>query len=109
MARKQGLLFHSLEPRLAAGENDAQQITAKAADSLFVVAKSIMRFFSPTAFLVLGNGEMVSRSIAENLQKRLVEEPDAFASASPHVYSSAYDALISQRGASDLVLAQYFF
>ena len=105
---KQGLLFDNLEARLVAEDDEAKQITAKAADSLFVVAKSIMRFFNPSAFLILGNGEMVSRCIAENLSNKLGKEPDTFVLKPPMVFGRAYDSFISQRGASDLVLAQYF-
>jgi predicted NBD/HSP70 family sugar kinase len=93
---------------LAAGDPEADRIMAKAAGYLFIAMKSIMRFFTPHAFLVLGNGEFVSRRIAEKVREQWSREPDAFVPELPMVYSHAYDPLVSQRGASDLVIADYF-
>jgi predicted NBD/HSP70 family sugar kinase len=101
-------LFSELEGALASDDPKAEDIMTRAADYLFIAMKSIMRFFTPHAFLILGNGDLVSRRIAEKLRERWAEEPDAFVSEPPLVYSHAYDPLVSQRGASDLVIADYF-
>lgn len=101
-------LFSELEGPLACGDPEAERIMTRAAGYLFIAMKSIMRFFTPRAFLILGNGELVSRRIAEKLRKRWSREPDAFAPEPPLVYSHTYDPLVSQRGASDLVIADYF-
>ena len=101
-------LFSGLEERLAMGDNSAKVITAKTADCLFTVTKSIMRFFTPRSFLVLANGELLSQNIAENLQKCWARETDVFVPEAPQVFSHSYNALASQRGASDLVLSYYF-
>ena len=107
-AQKQGLLFQGLEAQLAAGEKKAEQTAVKAADYLFIVSKGMMRIFAPQSFLILGNGELVARKIAENLQKRWTEESDIFVSTPPKIFNGAYNTEITQRGASDLVIANYF-
>ena len=101
-------LFSGLEERLAGGDTLAKVITARAADCLFMVSKSIMRFFAPRSFLVLANGELLSQSIAENLQNCWNKESDVFISETPRIFSHGFDAMVTQRGASDLVLSQYF-
>jgi predicted NBD/HSP70 family sugar kinase len=101
-------LFSRLEGPLASGDQEADRIMAQAAGYLFSAMKSIMRLFTPHAFLILGNGELVSRRIAEKTRERWAQEPDAFVPEPPLVYSHAYDPLVSQRGASDLVIADYF-
>jgi predicted NBD/HSP70 family sugar kinase len=101
-------LFSGLEGPLASGDPKADRVMTQAAGYLFTAMKSIMRFFTPHAFLILGNGELVSRRIAEKVRERWFREPDAFVPEPPLVYSHAYDPLVSQRGASDLVIAGYF-
>jgi len=101
-------LFTGLEESLAKGEHQAEVICAKAADSLFVVTKSIMRFFAPKSFLVLANGELLSKCIADNIRKRWDNESDVFVPRAPQIFSNGYNALVSQQGASDLVLSDYF-
>jgi predicted NBD/HSP70 family sugar kinase len=105
---REGLLFSELEGALASGDPEADRIMTRAAGYLFIAMKSIMRFFTPRAFLILGNGELVSRRIAEKTRERWSQEPDAFVPEPPMVYSHAYDPLVSQRGASDLVITDYF-
>ena len=102
------LLFSGLEERLAKGDNQAEQITSKAADILFIVTKSIMRFFNPRSFLILANGELLSKRIAENLKKRWVKDTDAFIPENPQIFSNSCNALVSQQGASDLVISHFF-
>jgi predicted NBD/HSP70 family sugar kinase/DNA-binding transcriptional regulator YhcF (GntR family) len=101
-------LFSEMEGMLAAGCPEADHIMTQAAGYLFIAMKSIMRFFTPHAFLILGNGALVSRRIAEKVRERWAQESDAFVSDAPMIYSHACDPLVSQRGASDLVIADYF-
>jgi predicted NBD/HSP70 family sugar kinase len=103
-----GPLFSGLEERLAHQDPEAEAVIAQAADYLFMVTKSIMRFFTPRSFLILANGEMVSRQMAENIRECWVREPDAFVSEPPRVFGHGYNPLVSQRGASELVLSYYF-
>ena len=101
-------LFSDLEERLAADDDSAKIITAKAADYLFMVSKIIMRFFNPRSFLILANGDRLSKSIADNIRECWERESDVFISEKPQVFSHGYNALVSQRGASDLVISYYF-
>ena len=105
---KQQLLFQGLEERLKTNDSEAEKIVSQAANYLFIVTKSIMRFFTPRSFLILGNGELVSQKIAENLQKRWQEESDDFVVKIPRFFGSIYNPLIFQQGASDLVMTHYF-
>ncbi|MCL2477854.1 MAG: ROK family transcriptional regulator [Treponema sp.] len=101
-------LFDGLEERLAANDNSAKVVAAKTADYLFLVTKSIMRFFNPRAFLIVANGDLLSQCIAENIKKRWDSESDAFVTVKPMIFSHNYNALVSQLGASELVISDYF-
>ena len=101
-------LFAGLEERLSKGDHQAELIAARAANCLFVATKCIMRFFAPRSFLVLTNGELLSRSIAENLNKSWEGEPDAFVPNAPQFFGNIYNAFVSQQGASDMVISYYF-
>jgi len=101
-------LFSGFEERLSAGDNQAKVVTAKAADCLFMVTKSIMRFFNPRSFLILANGDLLSGNIADNIRKRWEVESDVFVPEKPRIFSHGYNALVSQQGASDLVISYYF-
>ena len=102
------LLFSALEKQLEDHSAEAEITLRKAADYLFVAIKSIMRFLSPRSFLILGNGKLVSGFIADHIKKRLINEPDAFIPDIPSVFGGACNPLISQRGASDLVISYFF-
>jgi len=102
------LLFNALEKQLANNNAEAETILRKAADYLFVSMKNIIRFLSPRSFLILGNGEQISRHIAEHIKHRWMNEPDAFMPNAPLIFSNTCNPLVSQRGASDLVIADYF-
>jgi predicted NBD/HSP70 family sugar kinase len=107
-AAEEGLLFGTLEQKLADRDEKAEKTIRQAAEYLFVVMKTIMRLLSPCSFLILGNGELVSRRIAEHIRRRWVDEPDSFVSRAPPVFSNICSPLVSQRGASDLVISWFF-
>jgi len=103
------LLFNALEKKLLVHDGEAEKTTKQAARYLFVAMKNIMRLFSPRSFLILGNGELVTRSIAENIKGYWVHEKDVFAGGgAPLIFSNTCSPLSSQQGASDLVIASYF-
>lgn len=102
------LLFNALERQLMENNAEAETTIRKAADYLFVAMKNIVRFLSPRSFLMLSNGEQISRHIAEHIKQRWINEPDAFMSDTPLIFSNTCNPLISQRGASDLVISYYF-
>ena len=102
------LLFNALEKKLAVREPEAEKTLHKAAEYLFVAMKSIMRFFSPRSFLILSNGELISRRIAEHVNQCWIHQPDAFVPETPLIFSNTCNPLSSQQGASDLVISYYF-
>ena len=102
------LLFYALEKQLESRSAEAEATIGKAADYLFVAMKNIMRFLSPRSFLILSNGELISRHIAEHIKQRWINERDAFMPDAPLIFSNTCNPLVSQRGASDLVISDYF-
>jgi predicted NBD/HSP70 family sugar kinase len=102
------LLFSSLEKALVAQDPGAEEAAAKAAEYLFIATKSIMRFFTPRSFLILGTGERIAECIAEKIRERWRNEQDAFIFEPPTIFSHRYDPLFAQRGAADLVISHYF-
>jgi predicted NBD/HSP70 family sugar kinase len=105
---EEGLLFSTLEQKLAGQDREAEKTIGQAAEYLFVVMKTIMRLLSPRSFLILSNGKLVSLRIAEHIKRRWIDEPDSFVSQAPPIFSNVYNPLVSQRGASDLVISWYF-
>lgn len=100
-------LFEGLDALLKAGDPKARRTIERAAGYLLIAMRSIIRFLSPRSFLFIGCSETVSDAIADEV-RRLFVEPDAFDADIPCIYSKAYDPLLAQRGASDLVLADFF-
>ena len=102
------LLFNALEKKLADHDMEAEKTMVKASEYIYVAMKSIMRLFSPRSFLILGNGELISSRIAENVKQCWIHDPDIFMPEPPLVFSNTCNPLISQQGASDLVISYYF-
>lgn len=100
-------IFEGLDAPLKAGDPKAQRVIERAAGYLLIAMKSIIRFLSPRTFLFIGCSETVSNAIADEV-RRLFVEPDAFDADIPCIYAKAYDPLLAQKGASDLVLADFF-
>ena len=51
--------------------------------------------------------ETIAQALREHVE-HLLSEPDAFCSETPQIFATAYDPLLAQKGASDLVLQEYF-
>jgi len=103
------LLFNALEKKLLSYDAEAGKTVKQAARYIFVAMKNITRFFSPRSFLILGNGELVTRSIAEEIKRYWMQERDVFAGdKEPLIFSNTCNPLSSQQGASDLIIASYF-
>ncbi len=100
-------LFESLDASLKAGDPKAIRTIERAAGYLLIAMKSIIRFLAPRTFLFVGCSAVVADAIADAV-RRLFVEPDAFDDDIPLIYSTAYDPLYAQRGASDLVLTDFF-
>ncbi|MDR1587544.1 MAG: ROK family protein [Treponema sp.] len=101
-------LFYNLEAPLRAGDSEAVRRINLAADYLMISMKSIMLLLAPESFLVIGAGLQVSQMLAERIREKLLRESDVYAPYPPSIFSHTYDPLVAQRGASDLVLADYF-
>ncbi|MGE4584517.1 MAG: ROK family transcriptional regulator [Sphaerochaeta sp.] len=100
-------LFEGLESKLQEGDVAAKRTIERAAGYLVVAMKILTRLFAPKAFLFVGCCESISQALCEQVQ-HLISEPDAFCTVPPRVFSAAYDPLLTQKGASDLVLQEFF-
>ena len=101
------VLFKDLEKRLAENDPLAMRIIERAAGYLVIAMKTIMKFFSPHAFLFLVYSEEVAKAISMEVQ-RLIVEPDAFEPKKPIIFATAYDPFLAPKGASDLVINKFF-
>lgn len=100
-------LFEDLDEKLKAGDALSYRTIERAAGYLAIAMKSIIRFLSPRAFLFVGCSKTVAEALAREVE-RLLAEPDAFYTEPPKIYALAYNPLMAQRGASDLVLSHFF-
>jgi hypothetical protein len=55
----------------------------------------------------VGCCDVVAEAIRDQVI-RLLDEPDAFSVEPPRIFATAYDPLLAQKGASDLVLQEFF-
>jgi predicted NBD/HSP70 family sugar kinase len=100
-------LFEGLDIKLKENDPQALRTIERAAGYLVIAMKIIMRFLAPQSFLFVGCSSTVSEAISKQVN-HLISEPDAFELATPRVFSTAYDPLLAQKGASDLVLVKFF-
>ncbi|MGH0053854.1 MAG: ROK family transcriptional regulator, partial [Sphaerochaetaceae bacterium] len=85
----------------------AKRTIERAAGYLVVAIKVLMRLFAPKSFLFVGCCDVVAEAIRDQVT-RLLDEPDAFSTEPPHIFATAYDPFLAQKGASDLVLQEFF-
>ncbi|AEV30294.1 transcriptional regulator/sugar kinase [Sphaerochaeta pleomorpha str. Grapes] len=100
-------LFEGLDAKLKDNDLQALRTIERAAGYLVIAMKVIMRFLAPKSFLFVGCSATVSEAIC-NQVRRLISEPDAFETAPPKIFATSYDPLLAQKGASDLVLVDFF-
>ncbi len=100
-------LFEELDTSLKAGDLSAQRTIERAAGYLVIAMKIIMRLLSPKSFLFVCCCDTISDALCDHV-RRLISEPDAFCGEIPQIFGTAYDPLLAQRGASDLVLQDFF-
>lgn len=100
-------LFEGLDEKLKAGDFHALRTIERAAGYLVIAMKVIMRLLAPQSFLFVGCSTAVSEALSKQV-RHLLAEPDAFDTDLPQVFSTVYDPLVAQRGASDLVMVDFF-
>ena len=101
-------LFEGLDTKLQIGDKAALRTIERAAGYLVVSIKILMRLFAPKAFLLVGCCDVIADALREQVEQQLLCEPDAFTAQCPQIFSTSYDPLYAQKGASDLVLQEYF-
>lgn len=100
-------LFEGLEERLRSGDVSAKRTIERAAGYLVIAMKILTRLLAPKSYLFVGCCDAVAQALREQVE-HLLSEPDAFCSETPQIFATAYDPLLAQKGASDLVLQEYF-
>lgn len=101
-------LFEGLDEKLQQGDIAAQRTIERAAGYLVTAMKILMRLFAPNAFLLVGCCDTIVNALRDKVEQQLVSEPDAFTTEFPHIFAAAYDPLLAQKGASELVLQEFF-
>lgn len=100
-------LFEGLENRLEAGDGTAVRIIERAAGYLATAMKILARLLAPKSFLIVGCCEQITGALKAEVE-HLLSDPDAFCTEIPKVFATSYDPMVTQRGAADLVLQEYF-
>lgn len=100
-------LFEGLDQKLQDGDATAKRTIERAAGYLVIAMKILTRLLAPKSYLFVGCSDTVAQALREQVE-HLLSEPDAFCSEKPRIFATAYDPLLAQRGASDLVLQDYF-
>ena len=100
-------LFEGLDAKLKEKDPQAIRTIERAAGYLVIAMKIIMRLLAPRSFLFVGCSSLVADALALEV-RHLIVEPDAFACGPPEIFATAYDPLLAQKGASDLVLQEFF-
>jgi predicted NBD/HSP70 family sugar kinase len=100
-------LFEGLDRKLQEHDPQAMDIIGQASRYLAIAMKAIMRILAPRSFLFIGCSATVSQAITDQIRQQL-QESDLFESTPPRIFSAAYDPLLAQKGASDLVLSRFF-
>lgn len=86
----------------------ADAVLEKAAFYMFTSMKTIQRALSPDSFLIICPSIFVAETIASKIRKLYKSSEDYFQNRKPSVFAMAYDNVLAQAGASDLVLDEFF-
>ncbi|MDD4573020.1 MAG: ROK family transcriptional regulator [Sphaerochaeta sp.] len=100
-------LFEGLDAKLKEKDPYALRTIERAAGYLVIAMRIIKRLLAPQSFLFVCCSSLVAEALALEVKRQIIE-PDAFESDPPLIFATDYDPLITQRGASDLVLQEYF-
>ena len=99
------VLFETIEdindPKYAA-------VLDKAAFYMYSGMKTIQRSLSPDSFLIISPSLSVAESLASRIRDLYLNAKDYFQNRIPSVFAMAYDNVMAQAGASDLVLDEFF-
>lgn len=86
----------------------ADAVLEKAAFYMFISMKTIQRALAPDSFLIICPSIFVAETLASKIRKLFASSTDYFKSKNPTVFAMAYDNVLAQSGASDLVLDEFF-
>lgn len=100
-------LFEGLDSKLQEKDPCALRVIERAAGYLVIAMRIIKRLLAPQSFLFVCCSPLVAECLAAEV-KRLMVDPDEFDAEKPQIFATYYDPLLTQRGASDLVLKEYF-
>jgi len=100
-------LFEGLDAKLKEKDPYALRTIERAAGYLVIAMRTIKRLLAPQSFLFVCCSSLVAEALASEVKRQTVEL-DAFECDPPLIFATDYDPLVTQKGASDLVLKEYF-
>lgn len=102
------ILFKNLSLLLETGDQKAEETIAKAARLIFQAMKIIDRIFCPSAYVLLCATSAIGEKLKYEIRSLYAKNPDLFSTNPPGIFHDVYDSYYSQKGASELVLDEYF-
>lgn len=99
------VLFSSIED---INDPKADAVLDKAAFYMYSGMKTIQRSLSPDSFLIISPSIAVAECLASKIRELYLHATDYFQDRIPNVFAMAYDNVMAQAGASDLVLDEFF-
>ena len=99
------VLFSSIED---INDPKADAVLDKAAFYMYSGMKTIQRSLSPDSFLIISPSVAVAECLASKIRELYLHATDYFQDRIPSVFAMAYDNVMAQAGASDLVLDEFF-
>ena len=99
------VLFETIEDTT---DSKADAVLEKAAFYMYSGMKTIQRSLSPDSFLIISPSIAVAESLAAKIRDLYLNATDYFQNRIPSVFAMAYDNVMAQAGASDLVLDEFF-
>lgn len=101
------LLFEKLEERMQSDPEGANAIVEQAAFYLYKAMITIIRLLGPKTFMIVACSDVVAELIASRIRLHF-STPDIFTGSAPSVHSLGYNPFCATKGASDLVLSDFF-
>ena len=102
------ILFKNLSILLETGDQKAEETIAKAARLIFQAMKIIDRIFCPSAYVLLCATSAIGEKLKYEIRSLYAKNPDLFSTNPPSIFHDVYDRYYRQKGASELVLDEYF-
>ncbi len=95
------------EGQCADADSGSAAMLDKAATYLAAAVQTVSRLFRPSSFLFVACSEAVASDLARRVGERLRSARSSFDVVEPRLLGRAYDEVLAQRGAADLVMDHF--